>query len=234
MQCERRNPFASAGAIMDHCLYVAGGYEGNLTHAEPSAYLNSAKRLNLKTREWQALPSMQKARAFATGLAHRGKFYVFGGATPKDSAEIYNPLSNTWLPLNSFLREEAEGFAVTTMLGNLVILTWSDRLGIKLWLRVGENNEDLEIGNWKMVCFFPNTEVERSQFRRHGATMVRLGKEVLVLVGGLGTCVWRVDAPVEWPIFPAPNFRPGVEHEVVHGGHIHAFTIQDDGTLGWR
>ncbi|XP_059660745.1 F-box/kelch-repeat protein At1g74510-like [Cornus florida] len=185
---------------------------------------------NLSTGEWQALPSMQKARAFATGIAHKGKFYVFGGATPKHSAEIYDPLSNTWLSIDSFVPEEADGFAVTSTFMNLVILTWSDRLGLKLWLRVEKSNEALENGTWTIVSDLPNNEeVDRLRFRHHGAKMVKLGNEVCVLMGETD-CVWRVGGPVAWPIFPSPNFCPGGGHEVVHDGETYAFSIQADGT----
>ncbi|XP_059660750.1 F-box/kelch-repeat protein At1g74510-like isoform X2 [Cornus florida] len=189
MQCEHRNPIAAAAAIVDKFLYLAGGYEGNPT-----------QRFNLSTGEWQALPSMQKARAFATGIAHKGKFYVFGGATPKHSAEIYDPPSNTWLSIDSFVPEEADGYAVTSTFMNLVILTWSDPLGVKLWLRVEKSNEALENGTWTIVSDFPNNEeVDRLRFRHHGAKMVKLGNEVCVLMGKTD-CVWRVGGPVAWPI----------------------------------
>ncbi|KAK9279243.1 hypothetical protein L1049_012921 [Liquidambar formosana] len=164
MHCEDWNPIGAAGALLDGWLYLAGGYKD----VEPSTYLNSAERLNLKTWEWQALPPMQTTRAFATGLSHRGGFFVVGGGNLRHSAEIYHPDSNSWLSLKSFVPKEAKGFSVASVQGRLVILTWSDQLGVKLWLWTVLVNPIL-IAGWRLISFFPNHDVERVRLRKHGA-----------------------------------------------------------------
>lgn len=223
-----------------------------LTDTEQSNHLNSAERLNLKTLEWQPLSPMHKPRAFATGLVHKGKFYVVGGQPLDHSAEIYNPTSNTWKLLNSFVPKEADGFAVTSMCGRfLMLLTWSDQLGIKLWLlresvnrfnRVNPNPANpahpAMSTRWRLLGYFPNCEVERARFRQHGARMVQVGKEVWILVGESDP-ICKVDGPFGtcgWPIFPAPGFLPNRGHELERKGHIWAFSflLGGGGRVSWR
>ncbi|TQE11878.1 hypothetical protein C1H46_002512 [Malus baccata] len=75
MNREDRNLLGAACALLDGCFYVAGGYKVNPSNIDPSSYLNSAERLNLKTWKWQALQNMQNPRAFASGFTHKGRFF---------------------------------------------------------------------------------------------------------------------------------------------------------------
>ncbi|KAM0996291.1 hypothetical protein ACFX13_006369 [Malus domestica] len=75
MNREDRNLLGAACALLDGWFYVAGGYKVNPSNIDPSSYLNSAERLNLKTWKWQALQNMQNPRAFASGFTHKGRFF---------------------------------------------------------------------------------------------------------------------------------------------------------------
>ncbi|ONI00236.1 hypothetical protein PRUPE_6G077500 [Prunus persica] len=235
MNCEDRNPFGAACALRDDWLYVAGGYKGKSSNIDPSSYLNSVERLNLKTWEWQSLQNMQEPRAFADGFTHKGRFFVVGGsATLKHSAEIYNPSTNSWVCLKSFVPKEADGFTAASLNGRLMLLTWSDQLGVKLWLWTVLVNPNL-ICRCRLISFFPNQIVERPRLKSHGAKMVQVGgKEVWVLVGESDRFCLQVDGSNALPVFPAPMFRPGDGHEAVQKGHIYAFSFTDGVGLSWR
>lgn len=202
---------------------------------DPSSYLSSVERLNLKTWEWQSLQNMQEPRAFADGFTHKGRFFVVGGsATLKHSAEIYNPSTNSWVCLKSFVPKEADGFTAASLNGRLMLLTWSDQLGVKLWLWTVLVNPNL-ICRCRLISFFPNQIVERPRLKSHGAKMVQVGgKEVWVLVGESDRFCLQVDGSNAWPVFPAPMFRPGDGHEAVQKGHIYAFSFTDGVGLSWR
>lgn len=177
---------------------------------------------------------MQNPRAFATGIAHRGKFYVVGGcATIKQSAEIYNPASNSWKFLKSFVPKEADGFAVASLHGWLVMLTWSDRLGVKLWLLLELLANPQLIGQWRLISFFPNQNVERVRLRQHGARMMKVGKEVWVLVEE-NDRVCQVGGMCAWPVFPAPMFRPRDGLGVEQKGHVYGFSFINGVRPSWR
>ncbi|KAH7542453.1 hypothetical protein FEM48_Zijuj02G0075500 [Ziziphus jujuba var. spinosa] len=235
MHCRDRNLSSSACAVVGGWLYVAGGFKGNSnrnpnpdpnpSYSEPPTYLNSAERLNLKTWEWQTLPNMQNSRAYATGVAYKHKFYVVGGsADMKHSAEIYSPSSNSWLFVRSFVPKEAEGFAVASLGGRLLILTWSGWLGVKLWqwtILVNPN-----ICGCRLISFFPDQLVERDRLKQHGARMVQIGEEIWVMVDE-NDRISQVGGSCAWPVFPAPMFRPSDGLETVQKGYIYAFTFRD-------
>ncbi|KAJ0084191.1 hypothetical protein Patl1_30918 [Pistacia atlantica] len=196
------------------------------------AGLRGALPLNLKTWEWQALPPMHIPRAFGTGLALNNKFCIVGGGTTlKRSAEIYDPSKNSWQLLESFVPKEADGFAVASLNSRLLLLTWSNWLGVKLWM--WNKLINLNIGGWRLISFFPNQQVERLRVRQYGARMVRVGKEVWVSVGE-NESVCQVDGGSAWPVFPAPMFRPDDGHEIVQKGHIYAFHFTAGGRISWR
>lgn len=155
-----------------------------------------------------------------------------GGGNLRHSAEIYHPDSNSWLLLKSFVPKEAKGFSIASVQGRLVILTWSDQLGVKLWMWTVLANP-IVIAGWRLISFFPNHDVERVRLRKHGARMVQVGKEVWVMVGE-NESICQVDGSCVWPVFPAPVFRPGDGHEVVRKGHIYGFSFRDGGRLSWR
>eukprot|EP00257_Ricinus_communis_P011589 XP_002532853.2 kelch repeat and BTB domain-containing protein 13 [Ricinus communis] len=236
MHCEDRNLVAAAAAFLDGFLYLAGGYKGNPPDVEPSVYLNMSERLNLKTWEWQTLPDMQNQRAFATGAAHRNKFYVVGGstiATLKHSAEIYDPKTNSWKFVNSFVPKEADGYAVASFNGQLLILTWSDRLGMKLWLWI-EMASPNSFGNRpRLISCFPCKQIEMMTLRQNGANMVRVGRELWIVVGK-NDRIFQVDGRCAWPVFPAPFFRPSDEHKVQHKEEIYALSFSRGLRVTWR
>ncbi|WRX35347.1 hypothetical protein QQP08_027834 [Theobroma cacao] len=208
MQVEDHNLIATAGALMDGWPYLAGGHKG-----DPS--------------------SMHKPRAFATGITHNNKFYVIGGgAILKNSAEIHDPSSNSWQFLTSFVPKEANGFAVSSLKTRLLMLTWSDQLGIKLWLWIEMANPYL-IGGWRLISCFPNQQIERGRLREHGARMVRVGQGLLIIAGDRhGPC--QVDGMSAWPVLPPPMFMPRDGCEVVLKGYIYAFSFQSGIRINWR
>ncbi|KAB2606898.1 influenza virus NS1A-binding protein-like protein [Pyrus ussuriensis x Pyrus communis] len=189
MNCEDRNPFGTACALLDGTwFYVAGGYKGNPSNIDPSSYLNSAERLNLKTWKWQALQNMF--------------FVVVGSKALEYSAEIYNPSTNSWVFLKSFHN------------GRLMILTWSDLLGVKLWLWTVLANNPNSICRCRLIGFIPNQIIERPQIKAQGRGWEQFWLEV--------------DGSNAWPVFPAPAFRPGNGNEIVKKGHIYAFSFSSE------
>lgn len=200
---------------------------------EPSEYLDLAEKLNLKTWQWKALPPMHTPRAFGTGVALNNKFCVVGGgATLKRSAEIYDPRKDSWELLESFVPKEADGFAVASLNSRLVMLTWSDRLGVKLWM--WNKLINIDTGGWGLISFFPNQQVERLRVRQYGAKMVRVGKELWVLIGENEEGIFQVDGGGVWPVFPPPMFRPEDGHEIVQKDHVYAFHFPAGGRISWR
>lgn len=176
---------------------------------------------------------MQNFRAYATGLAYKHSFYVVGGsADMKHSAEIYSPSSNSWLFVRSFVPEEAEGFAVASLSGHFLILTWSNWLGVKLWQWTVLANPN-PICTCRLISFFPDQLVERDRLKQYGARMVQIGEEVWVMVDE-DDGVNQVGGSCAWPVFPAPMFRPSDGHEVVQKGYIYAFTFRDGLNISWR
>lgn len=175
---------------------------------------------------------MQNSRAYATGVAYKHKFYVVGGsADMKHSAEIYSPSSNSWLFVRSFVPKEAEGFAVASLGGRLLILTWSGWLGVKLWqwtILVNPN-----ICGCRLISFFPDQLVERDRLKQHGARMVQIGEEIWVMVDE-NDRISQVGGSCAWPVFPAPMFRPSDGLETVQKGYIYAFTFRDGLRISWR
>lgn len=154
---------------------------------------------------------MQNPRALASGFTHKGRFFVVGGSKALEySAKIYNPSTNSWVFLKSFVPKEAEGFTIASLNGWLMILTWSDQLGVKLWLWTVLGNNPNSICRCRLIGFLPNQIIERSRIKAHGARMVPVGrKEVWVFVGEREKLWLEVDGSNAWPVFPAPAFRPG-------------------------
>ena len=66
----------------------------------------------------------------------------------------------------------------------MVILTWSDQLGVKLWRWTVLSNNPNSICRFRLIGFLPNQIIERSRIKEHGARMVPVGgKEAWVFVG---------------------------------------------------
>lgn len=201
----------------------------------PLSHLNSVERLNLKTWQWEALKNMPNRRAFAYGIAHKDRFFVVGGgsnAALKHSAEMYNPSNNSWRSLESFVPQDAEGCSATSLNQLLLMLTWSDRLGVRLWV-CDVITKPVFVCNHRLLGLLPNQIAERPRLKAHGARMVPVGgKEVWVLVGE-NERVFRVDGSCAWPVFPPPMYKPNERHEVVSKGYICAFSFLG-GRINWR
>lgn len=229
-----RNPMVAATAIMDHCLYLAGGYIGSDSCVEPVDYLNSAERLNFETGEWEVLPPMHRERSSAKGVAFQGKFYVIGGREDdRYSAEMYDPQSKEWKYIKYFLPSEFDGYAICSMNKPVVMLlmTWSGLVGIKLWLWKGLSKGSA-IGNWGFFGYHPN-QVERHKFKHHGIRLVKVGNEMWILPGDESGRDFYVNEGYAWPTFPAPTFMPSAKHSVKQNEHIYAFSVRIR-ILSWR
>lgn len=193
-------------------------------------FLHSAERLDLRTGEWQNLPNMQVVRMFAAGVAHRGKFYVVGGGDR--SAEVYDPAIKKWHFIGSFVPKEADGFALGSLDGHLLMLTWSDRFGSRIWLWLGFGNGT--IGRWRLIGFLPDQmEASRARLKQNGARLARVGRELWV-VEKASRHEWHIDGVCAWPTLPGPTFWPGEGQEVVAKGCIYAFSIEFGARLIWR
>ena len=198
---------------------------------DPSYYLNSAEQLNLKTWQWEALPNMRHSRAFSSGISHKGWFLVVGGCRDsnlKHSVEIFNPRNKSWVFRNSFVPQEADSFTATSFNGNLMVLTWSDQLGVKLWhyRNAAVNPTLILMFHRSLISYLPCQKVEmRRVIKEHGARMISVrGQEVWLLVGE-NERICQVDRSCDWSVFPAPVYRPSEGHEVLNKGYVYAFSV---------
>ncbi|XP_060879864.1 ring canal kelch homolog isoform X2 [Metopolophium dirhodum] len=94
-------PRIAAGVgVLDGILYVVGGYDGTNTHRSAEAYQPS-------TGVWTTIPDMHFCRYYPGVTVLNGLLYVVGGCdknTPSlDSAEFYNPNTNTWTMVTALL-----------------------------------------------------------------------------------------------------------------------------------
>ncbi|KAK9755219.1 hypothetical protein RND81_01G010600 [Saponaria officinalis] len=222
-----RDLLSCACALMDGWLYVAGGYyalSSNYDSEEklPLTALQSAERLNLETLQWETLPKMQKPQAYATGIAHRGAFYCIGGENYEHSAQIYHPKHKKWFITKQFIPEEANGFSVGSVDGQMILLTWSNVLGVKLW-RYNVRPVGLR---WTVIQFYADTTVARSWLLHKGPRLVRIHRQLFIMTGVDDDFCW-VDGLGAWPVLPAPSFRVCDEGMLSQSGFIHAvkFTL---------
>merc|ERR1719401_2713873 len=74
-------------------LYVIGGLDG-------SRPLNSMERYDPRTRTWQTLPPMQRARYSCAVTVQGHRIFVFGGeladAATQATVEVYDTQLGTW------------------------------------------------------------------------------------------------------------------------------------------
>ena len=82
-------------------LYAIGGKTESARENESYVYLRSVERYEHRTNTWSDVTPMQTCRAYACGLAVKGKLYVIGGTqddllSSHDSCEIYDPVEASW------------------------------------------------------------------------------------------------------------------------------------------
>ncbi|GAB4824401.1 hypothetical protein Ancab_007288 [Ancistrocladus abbreviatus] len=230
---EGRDIMSAACAIVNGWLYIAGGYKKGYSSAadQQATPLNSAQRLNLKKLKWKSLPPMLKARTHASGVAHGGKFYVIGDGNFDRSAEVYNTTTKSWQQIARFVPKEADGYAVTSNNEHIVLLTWSDYLGVKLW-RWGGTGHPLG-PRWQLLRWLQSSKVYRDRLHQHGARMVQFGKEILILVGLTDGLCW-VGGSCTLPVLPPPWFRPRDAQQVLHYEHVDAVSLRAGGRSACR
>ncbi|XP_060879866.1 kelch-like protein 2 isoform X2 [Metopolophium dirhodum] len=106
-------PRIAAGVgVLDGILYVVGGYDGTNTHKSAEAYQPS-------TGVWTTIPDMHFCRYYPGVTVLNGLLYVVGGCdknTPSlDSAEFYNPNTNTWTMVTARLNKSRTFFGVVAI-----------------------------------------------------------------------------------------------------------------------
>jgi hypothetical protein len=100
--------------------------------ADPGSFRNgvrTVKAYNPQTDSWERLPDMNMPRWYPTATRlPDGRILVTGGGMPPnamrtDSAEIYDPVANTWTPTGSMLSPAEFGPSVLLLTGE-VLRTW--------------------------------------------------------------------------------------------------------------
>lgn len=97
-----RTPFCGcAVGSLDGCLYVLGGFSR-------ACALRCVWRFDPRINAWTEVASMTTARAYCKIASLNNKLYAVGGVnrgrgglTPLQSAEVYDPETNTWRQISS-------------------------------------------------------------------------------------------------------------------------------------
>jgi hypothetical protein len=115
-----------ACAAVGNYIFVAGGHDSGKTA------LTSAKVYSVDTDQWAPLAPMNQERDEATGLCFEGNFYVVSGYSTSaqgqftQSAEVYNPSTNSWSLLDGMWSLETQTSCVAgpfaVMFGKLYAL----------------------------------------------------------------------------------------------------------------
>lgn len=108
----------SSGAVIDGCLYIAGG-----ARFMGRANLNSAEKFDPVVGRWEKLPPMKTRRWGAVAAAVDGHFYVVGGNDGMDrlnSGERFDPASSTWHPLPP-CAQKRHGASCAVLAGSLYV-----------------------------------------------------------------------------------------------------------------
>lgn len=100
-------PYHPAACCLGKCIYVMGGYSGTTTYSDARVEINSSGD------DWSEVSLMLNARAGHNCTTMNGKIYVCGGyiwrhdkdrkpvKLLRNSAEIYDPLTNQWKFISS-------------------------------------------------------------------------------------------------------------------------------------
>lgn len=141
-----------ACAAVDNHIFIAGGHDDGKTA------LKSAEVYSVDTDQWAPLAPMNQERDESTGLCFEGNFYVVSGYSTNSqgqfaqSAEVYNPSTNSWTLLDGMWSLEAQTsrpagpFAV--MFGKLYTLNGQSLC-----------RYNASTGAWSVVESIPDSEV---------------------------------------------------------------------------
>eukprot|EP00058_Branchiostoma_floridae_P004324 XP_002589812.1 hypothetical protein BRAFLDRAFT_90500 [Branchiostoma floridae] len=92
---KKRTHSWTRAVVLNNFVYVVGG----LTEANREAASDACYKYDPRTNSWLQVASMQVRRTCFTFLESTGRLYAIGGTDGDkslDSAEVYDPRSNTW------------------------------------------------------------------------------------------------------------------------------------------
>ncbi|KAG0560275.1 hypothetical protein KC19_10G167700 [Ceratodon purpureus] len=141
-----------ACAAVDNYIFVAGGHDNSKTA------LKSAEVYSLDTDQWAPLAPMNQERDESTGLCFEGNFYAVSGYSTDSqgqftqSAEVYNPSTNSWTLLEGMWSLETE---TSRAAGPFAVMFG------KLYTLNGQNLccYNAATGAWSVVESIPDGEV---------------------------------------------------------------------------
>ena len=99
----------NAAAVVEHTIYVSGGFGGEQT----------LEAYDTTTNTWKALTDLPEPRHHLMSASYHGKVYIFGGAssivnwTPHAEAWAYDPNTDSWQGIASTPEPRLAGAAVT-------------------------------------------------------------------------------------------------------------------------
>lgn len=136
----------SSGAVIDGCLYIAGGarFMGNRN-------LNSAEKFDPVVGRWEQLPPMKTRRWGAVAAAVNGHFYVVGGNDGADrlnSGESFDPASSTWHPLPP-CAQKRHGASCAVLAGSMYVCGGLGEKGGKNKALSSVERLDAILGSWE-------------------------------------------------------------------------------------
>ena len=116
--------FHAAALLNDGRVLVAGGFDNDLRT------LASAEIYDPDTRTWTLVGDMTEARSFPTAsVLHDGRVLVTGGshtgagpAAMRRTAEIYDPVTNNWVPAGQFAVNRAGHSATVLKDGRVLVV----------------------------------------------------------------------------------------------------------------
>lgn len=162
-----------------HTSHIIGGTLFAIGGQNNSGEISSVEAYDLETDSWSFVSPLSVSRSLHASCEHDGKIYVFGGFTEDGvenithtmslkTAEVYDPLTDTWTPIASMSGENWGAFCVER--NNLIYLVGGaeNANGYQIYAP----DEDQWIGEGSLVLD-----------RRYGFGVVSLRNEIYV-VGG--------------------------------------------------
>ena len=74
--------------------------------SDEKAVTDECERLNLKSMEWEMIPSLNFPRCTSMGYTHKGQIFIAGGYSPGgkrlESIEVFCTKNHTWFCLGTF------------------------------------------------------------------------------------------------------------------------------------
>ena len=152
-------------------LYAIGGRR--LRHE----ILGIVERFDPRENTWENLPSLLTERSFASGVAVKGKVFVFGGLHPLhpsfqngDPCEVYDPETNMWSGIPGDVAPRSFASVANFINGKILVygISGCEFLGQRFFQLY-----DVEKNEWKP---FPGNV---PYFCWHEITPLRISRDVL-------------------------------------------------------